>query len=55
MDDEQMFRIILLSSLSEIEASCNHGLPVNNHHLIVGYGVFSIYFHRGPLVKEKSG
>ena len=54
-DHKQILSILLLSSLREIEGPGNHGLPINNHHLVVGYGVLSIYFHRYPLVIEKSG
>jgi hypothetical protein len=55
MDSKKILSIILLGSLREIERPRDHGLPINNHHLVVCDGVFSIYFDRDPLVIEESG
>ncbi len=55
MDHKEILSIILLPSLCEIEGPRDYSLPINNHHLIVGYGVLGIYFHGDSLVIEKSG
>ena len=55
MDYEQILRIVLLSSLGEIEASFNHRLSINHHDLIVCYGMLGIYFGWDTGVIEKSG
>ena len=55
MDYKEIFSIILLSSLGEIERPRDDRLPVNNHQLIMGNGVLGFYFDRDPLVIDKSG
>ena len=39
LNHEQVLRIIFLGSLGEIEGPGNHGLPVNDHDLVVGANV----------------
>jgi len=53
MDHKQILSIILFGSLREVERPCNHGLPINHHDLVVGYGVLGVYFDRNASVKEK--
>jgi len=50
MDNKQILSVILLSSLCKIEGPCYDGLPINNHHLIVSYGVLRIYSYRDSLL-----
>jgi hypothetical protein len=54
-DYKKIFSVTLFGSLGEIEGAGYHGFPINDHHLVVGYGLLGIYFHRYPFVMEKSG
>jgi len=54
-DYEEILSIILFRSLGEIQGPGDHRLPINDYYLIMGYGVFTIYFDRYSLVKKESG
>ena len=43
-NQKEIFCIVLLNSLREIETPCNHRLTVSAHDLVVGDGVLIIYF-----------
>jgi hypothetical protein len=40
MDYEQILSVVLLSSLSEVEGSCDYNLPINDYDLIMGLNWF---------------
>ena len=55
MDHQKILRIISFGGFGEIKASGNHGLPVDDHYLVMGNGVGSINFHGYPIISEKGG
>ncbi len=44
VDHQKILSIVLFGSLRDIGRPCDHGLPVNDHDLVMGYGVLSIYY-----------
>jgi hypothetical protein len=54
-DHEQIFGIIFLSCLYEIERTRDHCIAVNDNDLIVGYGMLRIYFDRDSRIIKKGG
>jgi hypothetical protein len=42
LDDQQILCILLFGSFCEIEASRDHNLPIDDHDLVMGNGVFGV-------------
>ena len=54
MDYQKVLSIVFLSGLCKIERRRVYCLSINDDNLVVGYGVFGIYFNRYTTVREKS-
>ena len=53
MDDKKILGIVLFGRLRKIERDGYNGLAVDNHDLVVGNGMGSVYFSGNPRIGEK--
>ena len=55
IQNQEIFSIPLFCRFCEIEASGNNRFLIDNHHLIVSYGVVSVNISRNAHVKSEVG
>jgi hypothetical protein len=54
MEDEEIFRIVLLCGFGEVKGPSNHSLLVYNHNLVMGNGVLIIDEGGNPGIAQES-
>ena len=55
MDHKKVLGIVLLGGLGEIEGPRYHGLPVDDHYLVMGNGVGCINLCGDPRIYQEIG
>jgi hypothetical protein len=54
-DEQEVFRVFLLSRFGEVKASSDDGFAVNDDDFAMGNGVFRIDHGRHPLIRQEIG